>query len=75
VKVLSTAEQVIEGRRHLGSTGHSRYLHPDTTSRYAISAVVAGGPERAPLDDGGFGAGDLVRRFAPLFGRGTLLGS
>ena len=45
---LSTEESVVDGRRRSASHGHSEYLTADTTSQYALAAVVAGRPELAP---------------------------
>lgn len=68
VTVLSSASEIIQNEARAESVGHSEYLTDKTTSQYAIAAVLAGLPERAPLDDGS-GGGDVARRLLPFIAR------
>ncbi|MEX2290593.1 MAG: alpha/beta hydrolase [Mycobacteriales bacterium] len=65
VTVLSAAREIIDNEARAESLGHSQYLTQETSSQYGIAAVVAGVPERAPLD-GGSGGGDVARRLIPF---------
>lgn len=65
---LSAAREIIDNVVLAESVGHSEYLTPSTASQYGIAAVVAGVPERAPLDDGS-GDGDVARRVLPFLTR------
>lgn len=64
VTVLSTAREIIDGVERAESVGHSAYLTDDTTSQYAIAAVVAGHPELAPRRETR-GIGDLLQTPVP----------